>query len=51
MRWTPEGVIVERADGQTFGPYPSSSRLVRNAAGTAVAWATDDGEVMAWADG
>ena len=39
------------AGGQTFGPYPSSSGLARNAAGTAVAWATDEGEVMTWQDG
>ena len=50
MRWTPDGVVVE-ARGQTFGPYPSSSGLARNPAGTAVAWATDDGEVMTWQDG
>ena len=48
MRWTPEGVVVETG-GRTFGPYPSSYGLARNAAGTAVAWATDDGDVMAWA--
>ena len=50
VRWTPDGVVVE-AGGQTFGPYPSSSGLARNAAGTAVAWATDEGEVMTWQDG
>ena len=50
MRWTPEGVVVETA-GRTFGPYASSHGMVRNAAATAVAWATDEGEVMAWADG
>ena len=41
---------VETA-GQTFGPYTSSHGIVRNPAATAVAWATDEGEVMAWADG
>ena len=50
MRWTPEGVVVD-AGGQTFGPYPSSSGLARNAAGSAVAWATDEGDVMTWQDG
>jgi hypothetical protein len=50
VRWTQQGVLVETA-GQTFGPYPSSSGLARNPAGTAVAWATDEGQVMAWADG
>ena len=50
VRWTSDGVVVE-AGGQTFGPYPSSSGLARNAAGTAVAWATDEGDVMVWADG
>jgi hypothetical protein len=50
VRWTPEGVVVE-AGGQSFGPYPSSSGLARNAAGTAVAWATDEGDVMTWQDG
>ena len=50
MRWTPEGVVVE-AGGRTFGPYPSSYGLAVNAAGTAVAWSTDEGDVMVWADG
>jgi hypothetical protein len=50
VRWTPEGVVVE-SGGRTFGPYPSSSGLARNAAGTAVAWGTDDGDVMTWQDG
>ena len=50
VRWTPEGVVVD-AGGQTFGPYPSSSGLARNAAGSAVAWATDEGDVMTWQDG
>ena len=45
-----DGVVVE-AGGQTFGPYPSSHGLVVNAAGTAVAWPTDEGDVMVWADG
>ena len=43
-------VVVETA-GQTFGPYPGSTGLARNPAGTAVAWATDEGQIMAWADG
>ena len=51
VRWTPEGVIVLRADDQTFGPFPSSSGMALNEAGTAVAWATDEGEVMTWQDG
>ena len=50
VRWTPEGVVVD-AGGQTFGPYPSSHGLAVNAAGTAVAWSTDEGDVMVWADG
>ena len=50
VRWTPEGVVVD-AGGQTFGPYPSSSGLARNAAGSAVAWATDEGDVMTWRTG
>ena len=50
VRGTQDGVVVE-AGGRTFGPYPSSFGFVRNAAATAVAWATDEGEVMAWADG
>ncbi len=50
VRGTQDGVVVEFA-GQTFGPYPSSSGLARNLAGTAVAWATDDGDVMTWQDG
>jgi hypothetical protein len=44
------GVTVE-AGGKTFGPYPSSHGLAANAAGTAVAWSTDEGDVMVWADG
>jgi hypothetical protein len=44
------GVVVE-ASGRTFGPYPSSHGLADNAAGTAVAWSTDEGDVMVWADG
>lgn len=50
VRWTPEGVVVE-AGGRTFGPYASSSGTAINDAGTAIAWATDDGQVMAWQDG
>ena len=50
VRWTIDGIVVE-AGGRTFGPYPSSHGLVRNDAGTAVAWTTDDGDVMVWADG
>ena len=50
VSWTQQGIVVE-AGGRTFGPYPSSSGLARDAAGTAVAWATDDGEVMRWQDG
>jgi hypothetical protein len=50
VRWTPEGVAVE-ADGQTFGPYPTSHGIARNPAATAVAWTTDEGAVMAWATG
>ncbi len=46
---TSAGVEVT-VDGQGFG-YSSSSGLARNAAGTIVAWATDDGQVMAWQDG
>ena len=45
-----EGVVVE-AGGRTFGPYPSSHGLAVNAAATAVAWSTDEGDVMVWADG
>ncbi len=45
-----DGVVVE-AGGRTFGPYPSSYGLTVNAAGTAVAWSTDEGDVMVWADG
>ena len=43
--------MVVEAGGRTFGPYPSSQRLAVNAAGTAVAWPTDEGDVMVWADG
>jgi hypothetical protein len=50
VRWTAEGVVVETA-GRTFGPYPSSHGMAVNAAGTAVAWPTDEGDVMVWADG
>jgi hypothetical protein len=50
VRWTSDGIVVE-AGGRTFGPYPSSHGLVRNDAATAVAWTTDDGDVMVWADG
>jgi hypothetical protein len=50
VRWTADGIVVE-AGSRTFGPYPSSFGLVRNSAATAVAWTTDEGEVMAWADG
>jgi len=50
VRWTPDGVLVVAGD-QTFGPYPSSQGLAVNAAGTAVAWSTDEGDVMVWADG
>jgi hypothetical protein len=50
VRWTPDGVVVETG-GQTFGPYPSSHGLARNDNGTAVAWATDEGDVMVYADG
>ena len=38
-----DGVVVE-AGGRTFGPYPSSHGFAVNAAGTAVAWTTDEGE-------
>ena len=51
MRWTKDGTSSVEAAGQTFGPYTSSHGIVRNPAATAVAWATDEGEVMAWADG
>ena len=50
VRWTAEGVVVETA-GRKFGPYPSSHAMAVNAAGTAVAWPTDEGDVMVWADG
>jgi hypothetical protein len=50
VRLTDGGVVVE-AGGQSFGPYPSSHGLSVNAAATAVAWTTDEGEVMVWADG
>jgi hypothetical protein len=50
VRWTPDGVLVVAGD-QTFGPYPSSQGLAVNTAGTAVAWSTDEGDVMVWADG
>ena len=50
VRWTVDGIVVE-AGGRSFGPYASSHGLVRNDAGTAVAWTTDEGDVMAWADG
>lgn len=50
VRWTPDGVLVVAGD-LTFGPYPSSQGLAVNAAGTAVAWSTDEGDVMVWADG
>ena len=50
VRWTPEGVVVE-AGGRTFGPYLTSYGLAVNAAGTAIAWSTDEGDVMVWADG
>ncbi len=50
VRWTPDGIVVE-AGGRTFGPYLSSHGLVRNDAGTAVAWTTDEGDVMVWSDG
>jgi hypothetical protein len=50
VRWTPEGVLVE-AGSRTFGPYLTSYGLAVNAAGTAVAWTTDEGDVMVWADG
>ena len=45
-----DGVVVE-AGGRTFGPYPNSQGLAVNAAATAVAWPTDEGDVMVWADG
>jgi len=48
--WTIDGVEAN-LDGQGFGYSSSSSGLARNAAGTIVAWATDDGQVMAWQDG
>ncbi len=50
VRWTPDGVVVVAA-GQTFGPYPTSYGVAVNAAATAVAWSTDEGDVMVWADG
>ncbi len=50
VRWTREGIVVETG-GQTFGPYAASTGMVRNQAGTTVAWATDEGDLMAWADG
>ena len=50
VRWTPGGVLVE-AGSRTFGPYLTSYGLAVNAAGTAVAWTTDEGDVMVWADG
>jgi len=50
VRWTADGVVVESA-GRTFGPYTSAHGIRRNAAATAVAWATDEGDVMVWADG
>ena len=51
VRLTSDGGVVVEAGGQTFGPYPISTGIASNAAATAVAWATDEGEVMAWADG
>jgi hypothetical protein len=51
VRWMPEEGVVVEAGGRTFGPYPSSSGLALNEARTAIAWATDDGEVMTWQDG
>lgn len=48
---TSEGKVVVEVGSKTFGPYPSSSPLARNAAGTIVAWLTDAGDVMAWQDG
>ncbi len=50
VRWTQQGIVVE-AGGQTFGPYAASTGFVRNEAATTVAWATDEGDLMAWADG
>jgi hypothetical protein len=50
VRWTADGIVVD-AGGRTFGPYLSSHGLVRNDVRTAVAWTTDEGDVMAWADG
>jgi WD40 repeat protein len=50
IRATSRGVVVETA-GETFGPFPSSTGLARNAVANAVAWGTDDGNVMVWADG
>lgn len=50
VRWGADGVLVN-VGATRFGPYPSSSGIARNAAGTAVAWATDEGEVMIWEDG
>ncbi len=51
VRWMKDGTITVEAAGQTFGPYTTSHGMVRNPAATAVAWATMEGEVMAWADG
>ena len=54
VHWKRDGeslVVTVEAGGRTFGPYPSSSGPVRNQAGTAVVWATDDGDIMAWDDG
>jgi hypothetical protein len=46
------GVVVSsETSDQTFGPYPTSSPLARNADGTVVAWLTDNGDLMAWQDG
>jgi hypothetical protein len=44
-------VVTVETDAETFGPYASSTGLTQNQAATTVAWATDDGAVMAWADG
>ena len=51
VRWTKDGTISVEAAGQTFGPYTTSHGMVPNPAATTVAWATAEGEVMAWADG
>ena len=52
VRWMPEEGVVVEARRPDLRPVPE---LVRawplNAAGTAVAWATDEGEVMTWQDG